>query len=293
MIAYNGFLSGLTKVHYDGHDLSMVYLGNHKVYPNSTPPTPYHFKAQYTNVDSTTGEVACNSSSILTYTDFTNTLNLLHITVGECVDGFDTHLVDTMYSSLRTIDLTHSNITTVPQKFMNGVSTLRNAYLNDSTTTISQTAFKGCTSLSAITIPSSVTSIEINAFKESGLSEITYYSGITYGTYVYNNCSSASALTIEQGTTRIEQGTFATCSGLTSLTIPGSVSYIGTKAFALCTSLSSIIVNASNPPVLGDSVFAMTNDCPIYCPCESLSLYQQEWAEYASRLQCIPTYETH
>lgn len=288
MIVYNNIESGMTEVYLGNQSIAQVYIGTNKVFPNSTPPTPYHFKAQYTNVDSTTGEVACNSSSILTYTDFTNTSNLLHITVGECVDGFDTHLVDINYCSLRTIDLAHSNITVLPQNFMKGVSTLRNAYLNESTTTISQGAFSDCTSLSAITIPSSITSINGDAFKNCGLKEITYYSGITYGTYVYSYCTSASALTIEQGTRRIEQGTFVSCSRLTSLTIPSSVAYIGTQAFSLCTGLSSISVVSSIPPVLGNSVFAMTNDCPILVPCESLSLYQQEWADYASRLQCIP-----
>lgn len=290
MIAYNGFLSGLTKVHYDGHNLSMVYLGNHKVFPTSTPPpTPYHFKAQYTMNDSTTGEVACNSSSILSYTDFPSTTNLLHITVGECVDSFDTHIVSTNYSSLRTIDLTHSSMTSLPSSFMNGVSTLSGATLNPNTTTIGSSAFDGCTSLSAITIPTSVASINSNAFRNCGLREITYYSGITYGTYVYFNCYSASALTIEQGTTRIEQGTFAICSGLTNVDIPNSVTYIGTQAFSNCFGLSSITVNASTPPILGSDVFSNTNDCPILVPCEAIEDYRTEWAEYASRLQCIPT----
>lgn len=40
MIAYRTFKSGLSAVHYNGHDLVMVYSGSHKVFPDDVPPQP-------------------------------------------------------------------------------------------------------------------------------------------------------------------------------------------------------------------------------------------------------------
>lgn len=65
MIAYNGFLNGLTKVHYGGHDLSMVYYGNHKVFPSDTPTPPasdFKWKAIF-EITAHTESAACGSSS--------------------------------------------------------------------------------------------------------------------------------------------------------------------------------------------------------------------------------------
>jgi len=275
-----------SKVFYSGFTITKVYAcGGELVWAAS----PYAFKAMYTLNDSTTGKVSCNSDSTLRYTDFGDqSSNVMYLTVGECVDNFETHLVSLMYSSLRTIDLTNSSITSLPSNFLNGVSTLREATLNPNTTTIGSDAFGGCTSLSDITIPSSVTSIELGAFSNSGLRDVTIYSGITYGNQVYRMCSSLSSVTIEEGTRSIPNGTFALSSGITEVTIPSSVTYVGSQAFIGCYGLSEVTCLPTTPPNLGESdVFP--SSCIIYVPCSAMSAYtaHTDWQPYLDKLRPI------
>lgn len=275
-----------SKVFYSGFTITKVYAcGGELVWAAS----PYAFKAMYTLNDSTTGKVSCNSDSTLRYTDFGDQVsNVMYLTVGECVDNFETHLVSLMYSSLRTIDLTNSSITSLPSNFLNGVSTLREATLNPNTTTIGGGAFGGCTSLSDITIPSSVTSIELGAFRNSGLRDVTIYSGITYGNQVYSMCSSLSSVTIEEGTRSIPNGTFALSSGITEVTIPSSVTYVGSQAFIGCYGLSEVTCLPTTPPNLGEeNVFP--SSCIIYVPCEAMSAYtaHTDWQPYLDKLRPI------
>ena len=274
-----------SKVFYSGFTITKVYACGELVWAAS----PYAFKAMYTLNDSTTGKVSCNSDSTLRYTDFGDQVsNVMYLTVGECVDNFETHLVSLMYSSLRTIDLTNSSITSLPSNFLNGVSTLREATLNPNTTTIGGGAFGGCTSLSDITIPSSVTSIELGAFRNSGLRDVTIYSGITYGNQVYSMCSSLSSVTIEEGTRSIPNGTFALSSGITEVTIPSSVTYVGSQAFIGCYGLSEVTCLPTTPPNLGEEdVFP--SSCIIYVPCSAMSAYtaHTDWQPYLDKLRPI------
>ena len=278
---------GTSKVYYSGFTITRVYAcGGELVWSES----PFTFKAQYTLNDATSGEVACNGSStlsIIDFDDYETLTNIRYMTVGECVD---TWVVPSgaIYRSLRTLDLSHSNITTLPENFMKGETSLRNVYLNNSTTTISLDAFSGCTSLSAITIPSSVTSIDNEAFRNSGLRDITIHSGITYGGYVYSHCSAATAVTIEQGTLRIEKGTFASCTSLSSVTFPSSITFVGTQAFIGCTGLESLTFTSTTPPNLGEQDSLSSNDCPIYVPCSAMAAYlAAEWQPYVDRLRPI------
>ena len=279
---------GTSKVYYSGFTITRVYAcGGELVWSES----PFTFKAQYTLNDATSGEVACNGSStlsIIDFDDYETLTNIRYMTVGECVD---TWVVPSgaIYRSLRTLDLSHSNITTLPENFMKGETSLRNVYLNNSTTTISLDAFSGCTSLSAITIPSSVTSIDNEAFRNSGLRDITIHSGITYGGYVYSHCSAATAVTIEQGTLRIEKGTFASCTSLSSVTFPSSITFVGTQAFIGCTGLESLTFTSTTPPNLGEQDSLSSNDCPIYVPCSAMAAYlaAEDWQPYVDRLRPI------
>ena len=279
---------GTSKVFYSGFTIKRIFAcGGELVWSES----PFTFKAQYTLNDATSGEVACNGSStlsIIDYDDYETLINIRYMTVGECVDTWVVPSTPS-YRSLRTLDLSHSNITTLPENFMKGETSLRNVYLNNSTTTISQDAFSGCTSLSAITIPSSVTSIDSEAFRNSGLRDITIHSGITYGGYVYSRCSGATAVTIEQGTLRIEKGTFASCTSLSSVTFPSSITFVGTQAFIGCTGLQSLTFTSTTPPNLGNEDSLSSNNCPIYVPCSAMAAYlaHEDWQPYVDRLRPI------
>ena len=283
MIVYNN--NSTSKVFYSGFTITKIYAcGGELVWSES----PFTFKAQYTLNDATSGEVVCNGSSTLTPYEFDDTHNIRNMIVGECVDTWQVPVANP-YTSLRTLDLSHSNITTLPEKFMNGVTTLREVSLNPSATTISKDAFNGCTSLSAITIPSSVTNIGMNAFKSSGLKNATIYSGITYSNYVYDSCNALTAVTIEPGTRMIEQGTFAQCTGLTSVDFPSSIVYLGEQAFISCRGMEYMVFHSTTPPNLGTDALRSTNNCIFYVPCSAMAAYlgHEDWQQFADRLRPI------
>ena len=157
-------------------------------------------------------------------------------------------------------------------------------------TSIGEAAFLGCSSLSNAIVPNSVTSIGNGAFTNcSNLQSITIPSGVTsIGNHTFDRCSSLQSITIPDGVTSIGEYAFSSCSGLTSIEIPSGVTSIGTYAFSSCSGLTSITVNATTPPTLGEYAFSITNNAPILVPCDSLSLYESAWSDYASRLQVIP-----
>lgn len=79
----------------------------------------------------------------------------------------------------------------------------------------------------------------------------------------------------------IRECTFYQCTNLKRITIPSSVTNIGDYVFGYCSSLVSVTVLATNPPELGEDVFANTSeDLKIYVPSGSLQLYKDEWSEY-------------
>ena len=90
--------------------------------------------------------------------------------------------------------------------------------------------------------------------------------------------------------TSIVNNAFSNCTGLTSVTIGSGVTYIGYGTFGYCTGLTSVIIQATTPPTLVNvSAFDNTNNCPIYCPAESVDAYKAatNWSSLASRIKPI------
>ena len=170
-------------------------------------------------------------------------------------------------------------------------ATCVSAEISDTVTSIGASTFNGFNNLSSVTIGTNVTTINVYAFNRcSGLTEVVIPDSVTYiGGSAFDNCKSISSITLSNNITQIGIGAFRSCSSLQNIVIPSSVTSIEGQAFLFDSSLTAITVNATTPPTLGSDVFLETGNCPIYCPCQSLSLYQQNWSEYASRLACIPT----
>lgn len=106
--------------------------------------------------------------------------------------------------------------------------------------------------------------------------------------YAFANCSGLTSIVIPNNATTINRRAFQNCSGLTNVTIGDGITEIGYGAFNGCTSLTGITCLAITPPTLGGSAFSNTNNCPIYVPANSVSLYQSAWSSYSSRIQAIP-----
>ena len=170
-------------------------------------------------------------------------------------------------------------------------ATCVSAEIGDTVTSIGASTFNGFNNLSSVTIGTNVTTINVYAFNRcSGLTEVVIPDSVTYiGGSAFDNCKSISSITLSNNITQIGMGAFRSCLSLQNIVIPSSVTSIEGQAFLFDSSLTAITVNATTPPTLGSDVFLETGNCPIYCPCQSLSLYQQNWSEYASRLACIPT----
>ena len=161
-------------------------------------------------------------------------------------------------------------------------------------TQIGDYAFYQAGGFTSITIPSTVTAFNGYAFVGvSSLRSVTidYASNATLEGRQFNDLPITS-LTIGSHPTKIGNAMFYGCNKLTSLVIPSNISSIGDSAFNKCSGLTSITVNRTTPPTLGGTyVFDNTNDCPIYVPAASVNAYKtaDNWSEYASRIQAIPT----
>ena len=199
-----------------------------------------------------------------------------------------------MYCSGMTTCTIGSGVTSIGAYTFFYCSGLTSIDIPDSVTSIGNQAFALCTSLTSIVIPDNVTSIGDNAFQTcSGLTSCTIGSGVTsIGNNAFHQCYRLTNVNIPNSVTSIGQSAFGYCSGLTSIDIPNSVTSIGNRVFFYCSGLRSITVEATTPPTLGgNAAFDVTNNCPIYVPCDSVDTYKAAgyWSDYASRIQAIPS----
>lgn len=156
----------------------------------------------------------------------------------------------TIPSSLTTIHF-NANVTTIPDSFVQGFSSLQTCDIPSYITRIQDNAFSGC-NLSSISIPASVTSISSRSFASNpNCASITVDANNT----VYdsrNNCnaiiiSSSNILLlgckntiIPNTVTEIGELAFRNCTGLSSISIPNGVTKIGNHAFNTCSDLTTI-----------------------------------------------------
>lgn len=159
----------------------------------------------------------------------------------------------------------------------------------DRVSSIEESAFNGCSSLASINIPNDVTSISLNAFyKCSNLVSINIPEGVTsIESGAFSSCSALTNIIIPESVTSIGSGAFSLCSSLTEISIPRKVSTIGNNAFNGCKGFTAINCLAIDTPTLGKTVFAGTNNCPIYVPTESIDAYKEAWNDYADRILAI------
>ena len=152
----------------------------------------------------------------------------------------------------------------IPNRLCKNLSNLTSVTISNSVTKIGGYAFEGCSSLTSITIPDSVTSI---------------------GPYAFSDCSSLASINIPNGVTTIEYFTFYGCSSLTSITIPNSVTSIDDHAFDFI-QLKELVIEATNPPSLGDFVFegSVMKYATVKVPCSSISTYQttEGWKDFTN-----------
>lgn len=141
-------------------------------------------------------------------------------------------------TSLTTIDLSSTQVTSLPDNLFNGCSSLSNVKLPAGLTEIGETAFQNTTSLKTIEIPSSVTTLGGSAFSRSGLTAIDL---------------SATKVPTIQG------GTFENAVSLTDVKLPSVVTEIQTRAFA-GSGLTTINLSDTALTIIANGVFANTTN---------------------------------
>ena len=106
--------------------------------------------------------------------------------------------------------------------------------------------------------------------------------------YAFSDCDylrSVKFAITDSATHYIGRGAFSTCPRLPEITIPKDITEIHDDAFNSCISLQSVYMEPLEPPLLGEYVFAGTNeDLVIYVPLESLSKYKDAWSSLAFRI---------
>ena len=127
-------------------------------------------------------------------------------------------------SGLRTLDLSGTSLTSIPNNCCKECAYLTTVSLPDGATIINEEAFDGCTELISVKLPSALETICNNAL---------------------SSCTSLTSVKLPSSLTTIQSYAFA-ASGLTSISIPSGVTSIGINPFELCKDLVSISVKSGN-----------------------------------------------
>ena len=139
-------------------------------------------------------------------------------------------------TSLTTIDLSATQVTSLPNGLFQGCTSLSNVKLPSGLTTINESAFQGATSLTTIEIPSSVTTINGSAFANSGLTTIDL---------------SQTAIT------QIDNAVFQNTASLTDVKLPTRITSIGTRAF-FNSGITALDLSTTQVATINQGAFANT-----------------------------------
>lgn len=180
--------------------------------------------------------------------------------------------------------------------------TLKEVVIHKTVTTIGDSAFHYCTSLKTVTFedPTKLrywgqqngdsTFGDCHSLETINLTADTPITYMPYRGFMRNY--KLKSIIIPDTVVVIEDMALCDCTSLTEITIPKNVTKIDMQAFDGCSGLTRITCLAVTPPKLyGTDVFNDTNNCPIYVPAESVSIYKAAsvWSSFSSRIQAIPT----
>lgn len=171
-------------------------------------------------------------------------------------------------TSLETIDLSHTELTTLPYPSVgynpttaSGNAALETVILPESLEKIDQYVFYGCSSLKEINLPEGLTEIGMAAFYQcTGLESVSIPGTVkSIGNGAFLGCSSLETVGIGQGVETIGQEAFLYCSSLQEVTIPSSVTTVGASAFYMCTALTSATIEADLTEIPEMMFYVCTN----------------------------------
>ena len=233
------------------------------------------------------------------------------------VDCYNTFAGNT---SLKTVNITGNNVTTIENSTFKGCTGLSSINLPNSITAIGSNAFDGCGNLTSINLPNSITTINTSTFSDCGLISITIPENITsISSYAFANCDNLRTVTIENGQNDLTfdlyypltgcpiqtlnlgrnivncYNTFAGNTSLKTVNITGNyVTTIENSTFKDCTGLAQITSSATIPPIIQSNTFYnVSKNIPVYVPCSYVNKYQtadywKEFTNYQCGVQITP-----
>ncbi len=120
-----------------------------------------------------------------------------------------------------------------------GCTKLSNVTIGPSSIVIRAEVFRNCKSLTTFNF-SKAGSIENNAFEGTGLTSVSFTTGLTIGQNAFKNCKELLTVSITgTSTNSLGVGVFTGCSKLKSATLPTNVSFVPQEMFKDCTSLDT------------------------------------------------------
>ncbi len=144
--------------------------------------------------------------------------------------------------------------------------------------------FKGCSGLKNV----DVKYVGTSSFEDcTGLETVALRSALVSPS-AFRNCTSLRLFEFSGeggGSCYICEEAFAGCTSLPEITVISKITQIHDRAFYGCSSLSAVYIRPSEPPALGNDVFALTHpSLKIYVPRESVGLYKEAWPSLAERI---------
>lgn len=167
-------------------------------------------------------------------------------------------------TSLRKLDLSEAQFTSLPDAFLSNCSTLEEVILPETLTIIPQEAFYYCRKLAKVTAPG-VSTVRQSAFYYcQALTKFDISNVSIIGNSAFYNCSAfnptqfsetltsigqsafyntaISAVAIPEGVKILNSSVFSSCSRLTQVELPASIRTIDSRAFSDCTSLEEVVL---------------------------------------------------
>lgn len=187
-------------------------------------------------------------------------------------------------SKLASIYFGHLN--SLGRSAFNRCSSLSSANLGGSLTSIPENAFYNCTSLKSFTVPYTVRTIESKAFfncsslqaLNSSLSNPVYDK---IGSYSFYGCAFKD---LELNVTFIDEYAFGN-NPVDMLTLGPRTAYIGDNAFSSTLCAMTVIINAQNPPQIGQQVWNSKYLTSITTPDAAVYKAASGWSVYADKIK--------
>ena len=150
---------------------------------------------------------------------------------------------------------------------------------------IGVSAFSGCNSLVDVRIGYEITEINDRTFFScTSLTSITIPEAvISIGEMAFHNCKTLSQIILSRNLEEIGRAAFQNCQ-ISNIIIPSKVTKIGDYAFMSCNNLKKVYCEATEPPLIGNNIFANNKDVQIYVPEKVVDNYKsaEGWNDYAS-----------